>query len=73
MSPYKYLFGFKFESLANRLIAVLRIPEDILERRFIKEHLQKDMQFAMDQANAFAKRYYDSKHRWKEFEIGNQV
>ena len=39
MSPYKYLFGFKFELLTDRLIAALRILEDILERRFIKEHL----------------------------------
>src|SRR6266699_7325631 len=31
------------------------------------------MQFAMDQANALAKRYYDSKHRWEEFEVGDQV
>src|SRR6266566_6719031 len=73
MSPYKYLFGFKLESPADRLIAALRISEDILERRFIKEYLRKDAQFAMDQANAFVKRYYDSKHRWEEFEIGDQV
>src|SRR6266699_2467513 len=31
------------------------------------------MQFAMDQANAFAKRYYNSKYRWEEFEVGDQV
>ncbi len=39
MNPYKYLFGFKFELLTDRLTAVLRAPEDILERRFIKEYL----------------------------------
>ena len=63
MNPYEYLFNFKFESPADRLTAVFRIPEDILEHRFIKEHLRKDAQFAMDQTNAFAKRYYNSKHR----------
>ncbi len=63
MNPYKCLFGFKFESLTDCLTVALRTSEDILERRFIKEHLRKDTQFTMDQANAFAKRYYDSKHR----------
>ncbi len=73
MSPHEYLFGFKIESPADRLTSVLRAPEDILERRFMREHLRKDAQFAMDQANALAKRYYDSKHRWEEFEVGDQV
>ncbi len=63
MSLYKYLFGFKFESLANCLTAMFRIPEDILEYKFIKKHLQKNVQFAIDQTNTLAKRYYDSKHR----------
>ncbi len=27
----------------------------------------------MDQANVFIKRYYDSKHCWEEFEVGDQV
>ncbi len=62
MNPYEYLFGFKFESPVDRLTAVLRTPEDILERRFIKKHLRKDAQFAINQINAFAKRYYNSKH-----------
>src|SRR6266566_4891044 len=73
MSLYEYLFGFKLESSVDRLIAALRVSEDILERRFMREHLRKDVQFAMDQVNAFAKRYYDSKHRWEEFEVGDQV
>ncbi len=63
MNPYKYLFGFKFELSTDRLIVTLRIPEDILERKFIREYLRKDVQFAMDQINVFIKRYYDSKHR----------
>ncbi len=63
MSLYEYLFGFKFESPADCLTAAFRAPKDILECRFIREHLRKDMQFAMDQANTFVKRYYDSKHR----------
>ncbi len=62
MSPYEYLFGFKFESSTDRLTAAFRTLEDILKRRFIRKHLRKDIQFAMDQANAFAKRYYDSKY-----------
>ncbi len=63
MNPYKYLFDFKLESPTNRLTAALRTPEDILKRRFIRKHLQKDAQFVMDQTNAFVKRYYDFKHR----------
>ncbi len=73
INPYKYLFGFKLESLTDCLTAMLQTPEDILERKFIKKHLRKDIQFAMDQTNALAKRYYDSKHRWEEFEVGDQV
>ena len=42
MNPYKYLFGFKLESLTDCLIATFRISEDILEYKFIKKHLQKD-------------------------------
>jgi len=71
MSPYKYLFGFKLKSPVDRLTAAFQIPEDILECKFIKEYLRKDAQFVMDQANALTKRYYDSKHRWKEFEVGD--
>ncbi len=63
MSPYKYLFGFKLESPVDRLTAALRTPEDILKRKFIRKHLRKDTQFAINQTNALAKRYYDSKHR----------
>jgi len=71
MSLYKYLFNFKFELSVDRLITVFRILEDILERRFMREHLRKDAQFAMDQANTFVKRYYNSKHHWEEFEVGD--
>ncbi len=63
MNPYKYLFNFKLESPIDCLTVALRTPKDILKRRFIKEHLQKDAQFAINQINVFAKRYYDSKHR----------
>ena len=73
MSLYEYLFGFKFESPIDRLTVAFRISEDILERRFIREHLRKNAQFAIDQINIFAKRYYNSKYRWKEFEVGDQV
>ena len=62
MSPYEYLFGFKFKLLVDRLTAVFRTPEDILERRFMKKHLRKDAQFAMDQTNTFVKCYYDFKY-----------
>ncbi len=27
----------------------------------------------MNQTNMFAKHYYDSKHRWEEFEVGDQI
>ncbi|SRR6266699_2144988 len=73
MSPYEYLFDFKLELPTDRLTAALRVLEDILERRFIKEHLRKNIQFAIDQANTFVKRYYDSKYRWEEFEVDDQV
>ncbi len=73
MNLYKYLFDFKLESSTDHLTAAFQTLEDILERKFIKEHLQKNSQFAIDQANAFAKRYYDSKHRWKKFEVGDQI
>ena len=63
MNFYEYLFGFKFESPVDCLIAAFRIPEDILKRRFIREYLRKNVQFAIDQANTFVKRYYDSKYR----------
>src|SRR6266699_3810876 len=43
MSPYEYLFGFKLESPIDRLTTAFRTPEDILERKFIKEYLQKDV------------------------------
>jgi len=55
------------------LTAAFRISEDILERRFIKKYLRKDAQFTIDQINMFAKRYYDSKYCWEEFEVGDQV
>jgi len=63
MNPHKYLFGFKLELSTDRLIATFQILEDILKRKFIKEYLQKDVQFIIDQTNTFAKRYYNSKHR----------
>ncbi len=44
MNPYKYLFGFKFELPTDRLTTTLQTPEDILERKFIKKYLQKDIQ-----------------------------
>ncbi len=73
MNLYKYLFGFKFESPTNRLTTVLRTPKDILEYRFIKEHLRKNAQFAINQANTFVKHYYNSKHCWEKFEVNDQI
>ncbi len=48
MNSYKYLFDFKFELSIDRLTTVFRILEDILKRKFIKKHLRKDVQFAID-------------------------
>jgi len=73
MNPYKYLFEYKIEVPADRLTNILQPPENVLQRRFIKKHLRKDMQTAINEANALVKRYYDSKHRWKEFDVGDQV
>jgi len=42
MNPYKYVFGFKLESLTDCLIATFQIWKDILEYKFIKKYLQKD-------------------------------
>ncbi len=63
ISPYEYLFGYKIEAPADRLTDILQPPENMLQRRFIREHLRKDMQAAIDEANVFVKRYYDFKHR----------
>ncbi len=73
MNLYKYLFRFKIESPIDRLTSMFRTPEDILKRRFIKKYLRKDAQFAIDQINTFAKRYYDFKYCWKEFKVNDQV
>src|SRR6266566_5483338 len=73
MSPYEYLFGFKIESPADRLIGTSKLPESALQQRFMREHLRRDAQIASDEANAVAKRHYDKTHRWEEFDVGDQV
>jgi len=45
----------------------LQVPENYLERRFIRKYLWKDAYFAIDKANILVKICYDSKHRWEEF------
>ena len=68
MSLYEYLFGFKIESPADRLIGTSRnLSTNALEQRFIKEHLRRDAQIATLEANALVKRRYDAAHRWEEF------
>ena len=49
------------------------IPANVLEQRFICEHLRRDVQFVGLEANALAKRRYDATYRWEEFEVGDQV
>ncbi len=73
MSPHEYLFGFKIESPADRLIGTSKLPESALQQRFMREHLRRDAQIASDEANAVAKRHYDKTHRWEEFDVGDQV
>ncbi len=66
MNSYEYLFGYRIEAFIDHLID-FQVLETYLERRFIKKHLWKDMYFAMDEANALVKIYYNFKYRWKEF------
>jgi len=74
MSPHEYLFGFKIASPLDRLSgAQAKIPKDVTTMRYMREHLRKDAQIAMDDANALAKIYYDKHHRWEEFEVGDKV
>jgi len=72
MSPYKYLFGFKIEVFADRL-KMFQVPENFLERRFIREYLRKEIYIAMNEMNVLIKHYYDSKHRWEEFKIDDEI
>ena len=73
MSPHEYLFGFKIESPADRLVGNAMILASVLEQRFIREYLRRDVQLAGLKANALAKRRYDATYRWEEFEVGDQV
>jgi hypothetical protein len=41
--------------------------------RFVREHLWKDAQLALDFTVVQAKRRYDNKHRQVEFQEGEQV
>jgi len=71
INHYKYLFGFKIESPADRLVGNVRILASVLEQRFMREHLRRDVQFVGLEANALAKRRYDVAYRWEEFEVGD--
>ncbi len=66
MNLYKYLFGYRIE-MSTDCLTDLQVPENYLERRFMREYLWKDAYFAIDKANILVKICYDSKHRWEEF------
>ena len=73
ISLHEYLFGFKIESPADRLVGNAMISANVLEQRFIREYLRRDVQFASLEANVLAKCYYDTMYCWEEFEVGDQV
>ncbi len=73
MSPYEYLFGFKIEFPVDCLIGINKLFESVFQLRFMREYLRRDIQIVSDEANVVAKRYYDKKYCWEEFNIGDQV
>jgi hypothetical protein len=68
---YEYLFGFKIARPLDRLTSANITSLDNI--RFLREHLYKDAQLALDFAAIQAKRYYDRKHCQIEFKKGQEV
>ncbi len=67
------MFEFKIESPVDRLIENVKISTNVLEQRFIHEHLRRDVQFVNLEANVLTKRRYNVTHHWEEFEVGDQI
>ncbi len=72
MNLYKYLFKFKIEVFIDRL-TMFQVLENLLEHRFIKEHLRKDAYTTMNKVNTFVKCYYNFKYHWEKFEVNDEV
>ncbi len=70
-SPHEFLFGFKIPGPVDRITR--GIPADVAKIRYMREHLRRDAQLAMDIAAAIAKRQYDAAHRQVEFAEGDKV
>ncbi|RWA09357.1 hypothetical protein EKO27_g5767 [Xylaria grammica] len=70
-SPHEQLFGFRLPGPNNILTQVDTTSyEDI---RFLREHLRKDAELAMDFAASRAKYFYDRKHKLMEFNVRDEV
>jgi hypothetical protein len=70
-SAHEYLFGFKIAGPLDRLTSAN--TTDLDDICFMREHLRKDAQLALDFAAARAKRRYDNKHRPIEFKKDDEV
>ena len=70
-SPHEMIYGMKLLGPSD-----VMAPTD--EHRLkdlpdLRQQTRREAEFAMDYANAYAKRIYDSKHRPIEFEVGQEV
>ncbi|CAJ2500431.1 Uu.00g032840.m01.CDS01 [Anthostomella pinea] len=69
-SVHEQLFGYKLRGPND----ATRINTDSFGRvRFLRDHLRKDAELAMDFASARHKRLYDNKHKIIEFREGDEV
>ena len=58
-SPHEFLFGFRIPTPIDHLTQVK--TQDVRSLRFIREHLRRDAQLAMDITTSLKKRRYDLK------------
>ncbi len=70
-TAHEYLFGFKIAGPLDQLTSADTTSLDDI--RFLREHLRKDAQLALDFAAVQAKRHYDRKHRQIKFKKGQEV
>lgn len=71
-SPYEFLFGFKIPGPVDRLTSS-DLPLQTADIRFMREHLRRDAQLAMDIVASDNKTRYDAQHRQIEFDVGSKV
>ena len=72
MSAHEYLFGYR---LPGPLDVVTKTGSEtsLPDVRFLRQHVRRDAQLAMDFAAAQAKLRYDNRHRLLEFDVGDMV